>query len=281
MSQVLPLVLGQTFATIYGLVVGSFLAVCIVRLPEDRSLLVPSACPRCGTRVRWRDNVPVLSWLLLRGRCRDCGTPISPLYPTVEALGGTLGWLLFRRLMPTADLVDGAHVLAWVVWFVFLAMLVVAAAVDVRHRIIPDQVSSFAVPVGVAGAVALELVGFEGWLGVGWRSAVLGAAIWGAVFAGFAVVGRFVARQDVLGWGDVKLAAMLGSFLGIFPGTFLTVLFGSLLGAVVGIVGTLVARRRVWMPFGPPLAVAAAGWVLWGDVLLQALFPGLVAMTLR
>ncbi|MCA9492266.1 MAG: prepilin peptidase [Myxococcales bacterium] len=279
MIEWVPSLIGQTFATIYGLVVGSFLAVCIVRMPQDRSLLVPSACPRCGARVRWRDNVPVLSWLLLRGRCRDCGTPISPLYPMVEALGGTLGWLLYRRLMPTVDQIDGVHAAAWVVWFVFLGLLVVAAAVDVRHRIIPDQVSSYAIPVGIVGAAALEWAGFEGWLAIGWRASVLGAAVWGGLFATFAVLGKFVTRQEVLGWGDVKLAAMFGAFLGVFPGTFVTVLVGSLFGAVVGIVATVVARRRVWLPYGPPLAVAAAGWVLWGDVLIATFFPGLAAFS--
>lgn len=275
MIEWLPPLIGQAFATAYGLAIGSFLAVCIVRLPEDRSLLVSSACPRCGARVRWRDNVPVLSWFLLRGRCRDCGTPISPLYPLVEALGGTLGWLLYRRLMPTVDQIDAVHGLAWVVWFGFLGLLVVAAAVDVRHRIIPDQVSSYAVPFGLIGAAALEWAGFEGWLAVGWRSAVLGAAGWGGLFAVFALVGRYVARQEVLGWGDVKLAAMLGAFLGLFPGTFVTVLVGSLFGAVVGIAVTVLARRRVWLPYGPPLALAAALWVLWGDALIATFFPGL------
>ena len=83
MSDAVILGLGQLFATLYGLVIGSFLAVCIVRIPEDCSLMVPSSCPRCGTRIGWADNVPVLSWLALRGRCRHCGAPISPLYPLV------------------------------------------------------------------------------------------------------------------------------------------------------------------------------------------------------
>lgn len=269
------LVVGQGFAVAYGLALGSFLANCIVRLPEDRSLLVPSSCPRCGARVRWHDNVPVLSWLVLRGRCRDCRAPISPLYPLVELLGGLLGWILFRRIFASPADIDAAHAVAWVVQFAFLSLLVVAAAVDVRHRIIPDETSIYAVPFGILGAAALQWLGWDGWIAVGWKASVIGATVWGGLFAAFSWGTSYVTGHDALGWGDVKLAAMVGAFLGAFPGAFLVVLWGSLLGAVVGIAVTIVQRRRAWLPYGPPLAVAGVLYVLWGEMLVRALFPGL------
>jgi leader peptidase (prepilin peptidase)/N-methyltransferase len=267
------LVIGQAFAIVYGLVIGSFLAVCIVRLPEDRSLLVPSACPRCSARVRWSDNVPIVSWFLLRRQCRSCGAPIPPLYPLVELMGGLLGWVLFRRVFTEPEHLDAVHAAAWAVELVFLSMLVVAAATDIRHRIIPDETSIYAVPVGIAAHGLLQWLGWDGWLALDWRQAVVGAAIWGGFFAFVAWSTKFVTGRVALGWGDVKLAAMLGAFLGPY-GAFLVVMFGSLIGAAVGIVATLVARRRVYLPYGPPLAVAATLYVLWGELLLQALFPG-------
>jgi leader peptidase (prepilin peptidase)/N-methyltransferase len=225
--------------------------------------------------VRWRDNVPVVSWLALRGRCRDCGAPISALYPLVELLSGLLAWVLFRRLVPDPADLDAAHMAAWVVQFAFLALLVVAAFVDVRHRIIPDETSIYAVPIGIAGAVLLESVGWDGWLAIGWRQAVLGAAIWGGMFALFSIGSMYVTGQVALGWGDVKLAAMLGAFLGAWPGTLVVLIAGSVLGATVGIVFTVVQQRRVYLPFGPPLALAAAAYVLWGEPLVAVFFPHL------
>lgn len=260
MIDALPMIVGQAFAVIYGLVIGSFLAVCILRLPEDRSLLVPSACPGCGTKIRWFDNVPVVSWLALRGRCRTCATPISPFYPMVELLTGLLGWLVFRSIFHSPAEMDAVHAAAWVVRFGFLCLLIVTTFVDVRHRIIPDQTSIYAVPFGIVAAACLESMGWEG--AIGWRQALFGAAFWGGAAALFAWSVWFVTRVDALGWGDVKLIAMLGAFLGFLPGTFIVLFWGSLIGSVVGITVLMVVRRRVWLPFGPPLALAAAAYEL-------------------
>jgi leader peptidase (prepilin peptidase)/N-methyltransferase len=263
--------LAQVFSIAYGLAIGSFLAVCIVRLPEDRSLLTPSACPRCGTRVAWGDNVPVVSWLALGGKCRTCEGSISALYPLVELLGGLLGWLAFRRVFQDVSDVDLPHIGLWVGVFGFLCLLVVAAAVDVRHRIIPDETSVYAIPFGIALAAYAQWQGLASPLAEGWRHAVIGTALWGGAFAAFAVVAEWVAGRVALGWGDVKLVAMLAAFLGIWPGTFVVVLWGSLFGAAFGIAVTVALRRRSYLPFGPPLAVAAALWVLYGTLILPGL----------
>jgi leader peptidase (prepilin peptidase)/N-methyltransferase len=260
-----PTWLGEVYAAILGLVVGSFLAVCIRRLPEDRSLLVPSACPHCGHRVRWHDNVPVLSWLVLRGRCRDCGAPISPSYPLVELLTGLLAWLLFRRTFQAPTDFDLGHLVLFLADFVFVGLLIVATYVDLRHRIIPDQVSIYAVPVGLAFAALGSWVG--GAEAVGFRAAVLGALFWGGLFALISWTSSFVFRVEALGWGDVKLVTMFGAFLG-GGGTWIAVLLGSIAGAIAGIAATAVHRRRVHLPFGPPLALGALGYVLFGHELL-------------
>jgi leader peptidase (prepilin peptidase)/N-methyltransferase len=266
---ILPL--AQGFAVAYGLVIGSFLAVCIVRLPEDRSLLTPSSCERCGRRLSWWENVPLVSYVALRGRCRTCGTAIPPIHPLTELLGGLLAWLVFRRVFTDPADLDLAHVGLWVVLFGFVSLLVVAAAVDVRHRIIPDETSIYAIPFGILAVAFVEWQGLASALAPGWRHAVLGVALWGGAFAAFAVVVEWVAGRVALGWGDVKLVAMLAAFLGIWPGTFVVVLWGSLFGAITGIVVTLALRRRAYLPFGPPLAVAATLWVLYGEQLLPGL----------
>jgi leader peptidase (prepilin peptidase)/N-methyltransferase len=269
--------LGAASSVAYGLVIGSFLAVCIDRLPEDRSLLAPSACTNCHSPLRWRDNVPVFSYLWLRGRCRDCGVVIPVFHPLTEALTGVLALLLFRRIFADPGDLDGPHAALWVTRLGFVSAMIVAAAVDVKHRIIPDEVSIYAVPVGVLAAVALQYAGIEGWWLVPWRSAVLGAGIWGGAFGAISFLGEFAFGQPVLGWGDVKLAAMIGAFLGVFPGMFGVVFLASVSGSVVGLGATVWYRRRLYLPFGPPLAGAAVAWAIWGDVVMQAVFPGFVA----
>ncbi|MBX2801661.1 MAG: prepilin peptidase [Myxococcales bacterium] len=266
MSESWILASTQAFAVLYGLAIGSFLANAIVRIPEGRSLWVRSSCPRCATPVEWRDNVPVLSWLLLRGRCRHCSTPISPLYPLVEALTAVFAWLVCRHLFVSVHDIDAATAGAWVLQFGLLCLLIVASAVDVRHRIIPDETSVYAVPFAIAGHAVLEWLQYDGWLAVGWRGATLGAAVWGGSFAFIAGAARLVYGEEALGWGDVKLAGMLGAFLGVVGGS-VSLMLGSIAGAVVGLVVWAILWRRPYLPFGPPLALGAAAYVLYGDVI--------------
>lgn len=273
----LPYAIGQIYALLIGLVIGSFLAVCIVRLPADHSLWIPSHCPHCGNNIRWKDKVPVFSWLALRGRCRDCKSPISALYPLVEVLTGLLAVLLFRLVFPSVGTYDLAHLAGWFHYFVFLCLLVVLTYVDLRYRFIPDETSIYAVPVGIGTAWLAESAGWNGWDGfgaVGWTQAVAGAVVWGLLFLVFKVVFWFVRRDDALGWGDVKLVAMFGAFLGPFPGTHVAVLLGSLAGAIVGVAATLYYRRRVWLAFGPSLALGGALYVLWGPATLGWVYGG-------
>jgi leader peptidase (prepilin peptidase)/N-methyltransferase len=263
----------QADAILIGLAVGSFLNVAILRLPEDRSLVPRSRCPRCGAPIRPRDNIPVLSWVLLRGKCRDCQGAIASTYPMVELLGGLLAWLAWRRFVPGPDQVDLAHLAAAAFGFAFLADLVVVAFSDIRTRLIPDQTTSWAIPLAVVAAVGLGWLGWDDPTAVGWRASVLGAAIWGGFMAIVASASNWLVGVEVLGWGDVKLVALIGAVLGPLGGE-LTLLLGSLSGAAVGLAFTVALRRRVYPPFGPPLAAAAAVYLLWGEELARALVPG-------
>jgi leader peptidase (prepilin peptidase) / N-methyltransferase len=264
----LPSWLGETYAAVLGLVIGSFLAVCIRRLPEDRSLLTPSACPHCGHPVRWRDNVPVVSWLVLRGRCRDCGARIDALYPLIELLTGLCAWALFRRVFTSDADWDLGHAVSFGARFVFLCLLIVAAYVDLKHRIIPDEVSIYAVPVGLAFSALGQWAGTD----VAGTPTLLGSALgavgWGGGFAVIAGLGRWMSGIEVLGWGDAKLVAMFAAFLGAH-GAWLAILVGSLVGAVGGLAITVALWRRPHLAFGPPLAIGGAAYALWGDAVLR------------
>jgi len=240
-----------------GLAVGSFLNVCIHRLPRGESVVAPpSRCPACGRSLRWFDNVPVLSWLVLRGRCRTCGAAISPAYPLVEA--GTalafalqywqLGWqpLLAARLL-------------------FAATLIVLGVIDLRHRILPNVITLPGVGIGVACSL---------WWEPGWQVSVAGAAAGGAIPW---VVGEAYLRlrgREGMGMGDVKMLAMIGAFLG-WPHMLVTLLIAALSGSLVGVAMVAASRDNLGypLPFGTFLAggallsthVAPAliDWYLW------------------
>lgn len=267
-------VLWQLAAAAIGAALGSLLALAALRLSADRSLLrPPSHCPVCQSPIRWHDNVPVLGWILLRGRCRDCGTPIPPLYPVVEAGFACLGWLLFRRFVPGPHALDLPHLLAWGVYLGFAWLLVVAAYTDIRARIIPELASVWAVPVGVLACGLLEAVGYEGWMAVGWRGAVLGVALGWLPMWLLSWLWERVAGREGLGLGDVRMIGMIGAFVGALPGMLVVLMVASFAGAAVGIVSAVARGRSGYLPFGPWLSVGALAWVLYGDVIVSRWLP--------
>ncbi len=259
-----------------GLIIGSFLNVCIIRMPQSKSIILPrSHCPICGEHLRPQDNIPVLSWIFLKGRCRTCAQAIPLTYPLVELLTALVAWLCFRRFIPDAQAINAANITAWVIYFGFLANLIVITFIDLRHKIIPDETSIFAVPVGIASILLLSMLGFDGWLALSWKGAVLGAVAGGGFFGLVAITGLFALGREALGLGDVKLLAMIGAFIGALPGVWMVVLLGSLFGSVLGIATVVVKRQRATLAFGPPLALAAATYVLYGDVLILRFLPGM------
>ncbi len=236
------------FATILGFVVGSFLNVVIARLPSGQSVLHPrSACPNCAVPIEWYDNIPVLSFLILRARCRHCSLPIGWRYPIVELATGAAFALAYTRFGPTAEFAVGA---------VLLAALIAITAIDLDHQIIPDVMS---LPGIVAGFVANLITGR-----VGWVESLLGIVIGGGLFL---VI--ILASRGGMGGGDMKLGAMLGAFLGWKIG-LLAILLGVLSGGVVAVCLLLFGRkgRKEAIPFGPFLALGGAVAFLWGAQLL-------------
>ncbi len=269
----------QAFTLAVGLCVGSFLNVCIARMPEDRSVVSPpSHCPDCGSGIKPYDNIPVVSWLALGARCRVCKTPISPLYPTVELLTGCLSLLLYRHLVPEPAAFTPSAVAAWAVLLVFLAMLVGTTYVDLRHYIIPDQFSIYAVPVGIGANLALGAAGWGGALS--WQQSVVGALVGGGSLGTVMLLYWLVRREEGMGLGDVKLLAMMGAFLGAVPAIPFIILVSSVLGSVVGIGLIVVQGRgfRAQVPFGPFLAVAALVYVFFGDAIIREWLPAFALM---
>jgi len=233
---------------LFGLAVGSFLNVVIHRVPRHESLVRPrSHCPRCGAAIRWHDNLPVVSWLALRGRCRDCRTGISPRYPLVEGLTGVLFVLAFWRIGITWELL-----VAWA----FIAALISVAFIDYDHMIIPDVIVLPGAAIGLAASIALRP---ERW----WVYLV--AAFGGAAFC-FALA--LVWPGGGMGFGDVKMALLVGAVLGsrVLVGFFLAFLVGSLVGLYLIVIRK--QSRKTKLPFGPFLAFGSVVALLAGDALL-------------
>ena len=231
-----------------GLVIGSFLNVVIARLHDGRSIIrPPSACPACGGLIRWYDNVPLLSWLWLRARCRNCQVRISWRYPTVELLTAILFMLAARRFGPALDL--GVALL-------LLAALVAIAGIDLDQQIIPDVITLPGIVVGAGLTVALHPAA--------WLDAVLGILVGGGLFL---VI--ILASRGGMGGGDMKLGAMIGAFLG-WQLVLLAILLGVFAGGAVaiGLLITGTRGRKDAVPFGPFLALGAVVSLLWGHDIL-------------
>ncbi len=230
-----------------GLVIGSFLNVVIARVPDGKSVWGPrSACPGCGAPIAWYDNIPVVSFVALRGRCRQCGMAISWRYPIVEAATGAAFTVAYILLGPTADFVVAA---------VLLAALIAITTIDLHHQIIPDLITLPGILVGVAANLAT---------GRNWQDSLIGIGVGGGIFL---VI--ILASRGGMGGGDMKLGAMLGAFLGWKLG-LLAMLIGVLTGGVVALALLLLGRkgRKEAIPFGPFLALGGAMTALWGDKLL-------------
>ena len=252
---------------ILGLLVGSFLNVVIARVPEGQSIVTPaSRCPRCGAQLRWRDNIPLVSWSLLHGRCRSCAAPISVRYPLVEA-GNALLWLLLTLWA----LGDGSRLSLLPLLLVLSSAGLALAVIDIEHHRLPDAIVLPLYPVTAVGLVLNEVCAAEGH----WLPAMCGAAIWGATIGGL----WLITGGSGMGLGDVKLAPLLGAVLGWLGIAEAVIgLFAAFaLGAIIGLV-LIVARRRARrsrMAFGPFLLGGALLALLFGarlwDVYVRAM----------
>ncbi len=238
----------------FGLVVGSFLNVVIHRLPKEESLVVPrSHCPACQVPIRVIDNIPIVSFLLLRGRCRACGHPIAWRYPLVEGLTGLLFAMTVAQFGAT---LQAAFLLA------LLCGLVVVSFIDLDHQIIPNIITLPGIPLGLVSGLLLG------------QPSVLDRLIGALAGAGFLYLvlfyGGVLYGQEAMGEGDLNLVAMVGAFLG-WKAVVITILVGCLVGSAVGL--SLIALRRLdrrqHIPFGPFLSMGAAVGLFWGDRLIS------------
>ena len=237
-------------AGLVGLMLGSFLNVCTLRWPSDESVVSPpSHCPGCGTQIRWYDNIPVVSYLILRGRCRTCAASISLQYPMLEFATGLIWAGCFMQYGLSVEAVRGA---------LFLTILLGIAITDARFYIIPDQFS-----LG-GGALGLVLAPFPG--GLTLLEAALGAGVGFGVLWLVAKFGTWLFKKEAMGGGDLKMMGMVGAFLGV-PGVLLTLFLGALLGSVV--FGPISWKTGKLVPFGIFLAVGASVSYGWGERLLS------------
>ena len=263
------------FALVFGLVIGSFLNVVILRLPQGMSINTPrSHCPQCKKLIPWYDNIPVLSYVVLSGRCRRCKKKISARYPIIEALSGAVSVSLYFKLGLSVE---------WGIFLAFAAALIALAFIDLDHRILPDPITLNGIWIGVLVSVYLaqpsplvtrlfRAVGFgtASPRVVAITASVLGALIGGGLLWGVAEVYLRLRGIEGMGFGDVKMMAMVGAFLGA-PLALLTIMIGSLLGSVIGLVFIKFAgkTREYELPFGTFLSFAGIIAVLYGENLVR------------
>jgi leader peptidase (prepilin peptidase) / N-methyltransferase len=262
-------------ALVLGLVIGSFLNVCIARLPLDKSIAFPrSHCPNCKKAIAFYDNIPVLSYLILGGKCRSCKKAISVRYPLVEAANGIVSVLLYLKFGLS---------LAWGIYLIFCSALIVLALIDMEHRILPDVITLNGIWVGILAGIVLvqpspfvdRVLRWIGWNVSDLRLTALIGSLLGIVAGGglLWLVGEVFFRVrgiEGMGFGDVKMMAMVGAFLGA-PLTLFTIMVGSLLGSVIGIAWIRIAgkNREFELPFGTFLSIAGIVAVLYGESLIR------------
>lgn len=244
----------EIFAFIFGACIGSFLNVCIYRIPEGKSVIhPPSACPQCGYRIRFYDNIPIVSYILLRGRCRRCKVHIPVRYPLVELITGLSALAVFLKYGPT---------LAAGIYFLFIAVLLVITFIDIDHQIIPDILSLTGIPL-------FFLLGFLVPF-ITWKDALIGILAGGGLLYAVAFGYQLLTGRDGMGGGDIKLLAMIGAMIG-WQGILFTVFVSSLSGTVIGLLLALPAGRSMKsrLPFGPFLAAGAIAYLFCGPALIR------------
>jgi leader peptidase (prepilin peptidase)/N-methyltransferase len=238
----------------FGAIIGSFLNVCILRLPQDESIVSPgSHCPQCKNPIKFYDNIPLVSYVLLGGKCRYCKKPISLQYPLVEGITALASFSLFVKFGLSFQ---------YLFFFAFLCSLIVITLIDLYHQIIPDVISLPGIAVGLLGSLVLPQGSF--------LQAFLGVLFGGGSLFLVATVYQWLLKREGMGGGDVKLLAMIGAFLG-WKAVILTVVLSSFIGSVVGIALMLIRGKdfKYAIPFGPFLSLAAAIALYYGEPMIR------------
>ncbi len=238
----------------FGAIVGSFLNVCIFRLPKEESIVSPgSHCPHCNTPIKFYDNIPLVSYLFLKGRCRYCKESISVQYPLIEGITALSSFILFMKFGPT---------LSYLFYFSFVCALIVITVIDLYHQIIPDVISLPGVGVGVLASLILPQINFIG--------SLIGTLLGGGSLFIVATLYQWLFKREGMGGGDVKLLAMIGAFLG-WKAVILTILLGSLVGSISGIIVMLSKGKdfKYAIPFGPFLSLGAVIALFYGENIIH------------
>ena len=242
---------------IFGLCIGSFLNVCIYRLPESKSIVHPrSMCPNCGALIRFYDNIPILSYVALKGKCRHCETSISFRYPVIELMSGIFAVGVFLKYGITFETA---------IYYAFVAALLVITFIDIDHQIIPDVITLPGIPIFFAASFALpEITAVE---------SILGILIGGGSLFSVAWLYHLLTKKEGMGGGDIKLLAMMGAIIG-WQGILFTIFVASAVGTVSGMLLMLKNRKtmKLAIPFGPFLAIGATAYIFFGPQLIAWYF---------
>jgi leader peptidase (prepilin peptidase)/N-methyltransferase len=245
---------GIAVAGVFGLLLGSFLNVCILAWgaePKGSITRRRSSCPKCAAQIAWYDNIPVVSWIVLGARCRNCKEPIAIMYPLVEAATGIIWGFFAWRHGLTLEMVMGA---------VFFTLLLGIAVTDARAYIIPDEFSVGGMPLGLALAWAVGGTS-------GLTTSIIGAAVGFGVLWLVGYLGSVLLKQEAMGGGDIKMMGMVGAFVG-WTGVVLTIFLGALIGTFIFLPLSLMGRKQL-VPFGIFLALGAAIASIWGPALIN------------
>ncbi len=250
----LPLVILIFFIFWTGACIGSFLNVCIYRMPAQKSVVSPgSACPSCGHQLSWWENIPLLSYVILRAKCRQCKSPISIQYPIVEFINGVfyvLIWFKYNEAVPA------------LIYCLFFSALLAVTVIDLKHYIIPDSISVAGIPAGIAASFFLPQLN--------WVDSLLGIVIGGGILYLVAWGYYAITKREGMGGGDIKLLAMIGAFLG-WQAVPAVIFFSAAAGTVIGVAMMLISNkdRHYALPYGPFLAGAAVFYLFFGHEIID------------
>jgi leader peptidase (prepilin peptidase)/N-methyltransferase len=238
---------------ILGLIVGSFSNVCIYRIPRNESIIYPTShCPKCRSNISPKDNIPLLSYILLKGRCRNCKSKISIQYPIVELLTGLIYLIIY--------LVYGLSVQT-LIYIILSSALIIIAFIDLNEQIVPDIISLPGIVVGFILSFFIPYISFI--------NSALGVFVGGGIILVIGLAGSVIFKKEAMGGGDVKLAAMIGAFLG-WRYIIISLFLGFFLGAVAGIILIMskIKNREDVVPFGPFIVLGSFITLLWGDKIM-------------
>ncbi len=257
--SIFPLLVTGITIFLIGLVIGSFSNVCIYRLPRNESVIFPAShCPACNQSIKWYDNIPLLSYLLLKGKCRYCQSRISAQYPLVEFLTGFIYLALF--------LFYGLQ-LKTLVYMLFCSALIIITFIDLKEQIIPDVISLPLLVIGFLLSIFIK--------NISPIDSLLGILSGGGTLLLVAIVGSYLFKKEAMGGGDIKLAAMIGAFLG-WQLTLLSLFLGFFFGAIVGVVVLIKNKgkneKSDSIPFGPFIALGSVLTLFFGKAILNWYF---------